>query len=65
MSSEHPSDNKWLSAQAVADRFDVPLRTIRAWRERGTGPAGVRFGKAVRYRLSEVERWEIEQEQAS
>jgi len=56
MSSEHPSDNKWLSAQAVADRFDVPLRTIRAWRERGTGPAGVRFGKAVRYRLSEVER---------
>ena len=45
-----------------------PLSTIRYWWLRGYGPQAVKLGQgqagAVRYRLSEVERWERAQEQA-
>ncbi len=65
MDSERRPEDRWLSTTALSERFDVPVRTIQAWREQGTGPAGVRIGKVVRYRLSEVERWEAERERAS
>jgi hypothetical protein len=54
----------WLSNGDLAERFGVPLSTVRAWRLNGTGPQGVRIGRVVRYRLSEVRRWEREQERA-
>lgn len=42
-----------LSAQDVADRYGVPLQTVRVWRMKGYGPRGFAVGRYVRYRLSE------------
>lgn len=42
-----------LSAQDVADRYGVPLQTVRVWRMKGYGPRGFSVGRYVRYRLSE------------
>lgn len=55
------SEHQWLGNEEVAERYRVPLATVRKWRHEGTGPAGVRFGRHVRYSLSELERWEQEQ----
>jgi excisionase family DNA binding protein len=51
----------WLSTQDLAQRYGVPLATVRKWRYEGHAPTGVKFGRHVRYALSEVERWEREQ----
>lgn len=51
----------WLSNVDVADRYGVSIDTVRKWRHEGTGPAGVRFGRHVRYSITELERWEQEQ----
>lgn len=51
----------WFSNEDVARRYGVPVQTVRKWRHEGTGPAGVKFGRHVRYSLAELERWEREQ----
>ncbi len=52
---------RWLSNEDLAERYGVPLATIRKWRHEGTGPRGVRLGRHVRYSVVECERWETEQ----
>lgn len=47
--------------ETLAQRFDVPLRTVYSWRSTGKGPRGFRVGKFVRYRLEDVQAWEQEQ----
>ncbi len=41
----------------VADFLGVPIQTIYQWRSRGTGPAGRRIGKHLRYKPDDVEAW--------
>ncbi len=48
----------WLSSGGLSERWGVPLATVRKWRHEGTGPVGIKFGRHVRYALTEVERWE-------
>lgn len=50
--------DKYLSMQELAERLDVPLMTVRQWNRKGTGPRYLRVGRHVRYRPSDVERWE-------
>jgi hypothetical protein len=52
---------RWISRQELADRFGVPVKTPAVWASKGTGPPYARFGRHVRYRLSDVIAWEIEQ----
>ena len=59
------NDDDLLTAEQVADWLGVPERTIRYWREQGTGPPYVRLGRWVRYRRGAVRAWLREQEQAS
>ncbi len=47
----------WLGIETLADELDVPLRTVYAWRSRGTGPIGYRLGKHVRFRRVDVDAW--------
>lgn len=58
------SSKTWLTTQDLADRYDIPLATVRRWRLRGGGPLGVRIGKHVRYAESDVLAWEMERRQA-
>jgi hypothetical protein len=56
----------WLSVEQLSGRLGIPVNTLRAWRRQGHGPKGIKLGRgqsgAVRYRLSEIIRWEQEQE---
>jgi len=52
----------WLTVEDVAAHFKVPPKTVHTWRYQGTGPRGVKIGRHVRFRQSEVRRWERERE---
>lgn len=49
---------KHLTLQEFADRMNVPIRTVYNWRALHKGPAAMKVGKHVRYRLADVEAWE-------
>lgn len=50
-------DDELLTLAEVADILRVPIATLRYWRHLGTGPAGFRIGRGVRYWRSTVHRW--------
>lgn len=47
----------WLTVHELAEELGVPVNTVYQWRSRGTGPRGGRFGKHVRFRRSDVDKW--------
>lgn len=51
----------WIGIVQLAEEIGVPVRTIYNWRSKGYGPRGATFGKHVRFRRCDVERW-IEQQ---
>lgn len=50
--------DKHLSIQDLAEREGVSLNTVYGWNYTGTGPHYLKIGRYVRYRLSDVEKWE-------
>ena len=52
------AQDRWLSGQELADRYGVPVKTPAEWASKGTGPRYAKFGRHVRYRLSDVIDWE-------
>jgi predicted DNA-binding transcriptional regulator AlpA len=52
MNEQPPST---LTEHDVARRLGLSVATLRAWRMRRTGPRFVRFGRAVRYLVSDID----------
>jgi excisionase family DNA binding protein len=50
-------ERRLLSIEELAAYLDVPIATVRTWRANHTGPRGIRVGRHVRYRPSDVELW--------
>lgn len=46
-----------LTEHEVAERLGLSVATLRAWRLKRRGPRYVRFGRAVRYLASDIERF--------
>ena len=44
-----------LTESQAAARLGLKVATLRAWRQKGKGPAYVRLGRAVRYLMTDVE----------
>src|SRR6202048_2418493 len=55
---EEIAEDKWLTRQELADRYGLPVKTPAEWASKGTGPRYAKFGRHVRYRLSDVIDWE-------
>lgn len=51
------TESPWVDTEGVADRTGVPVKTVRAWRYRKTGPPGYKIGRHVRYHVDEVDAW--------
>ena len=56
----HTSD-QWITRQELAESYGLPVKTPAQWASKGTGPRYARFGRHVRYRLSDVVDWEAQQ----
>lgn len=48
----------------LASYLGVPVSTIYDWRTRGQGPRAHRFGKHLKFALSDVQAWIAEQRDA-
>jgi predicted DNA-binding transcriptional regulator AlpA len=55
---EDDTGDKWITRQELADRYGVPVKTPAEWASKGTGPRYAKFGRHVRYLLSDVIDWE-------
>lgn len=54
-----------LNLEDVSSLLQVPITTLRYWRQRGEGPPSFRVGKYVRYRAADVTAWVDEQARAA
>jgi hypothetical protein len=52
--------DRFLNEYELADRHQRSVKTVRNDRVRGTGVPFVRIGRSVRYRLSDIVRYEAE-----
>jgi hypothetical protein len=54
------SQTTFLTPEEVAERYrgSVSLGTLRNWRAMKIGPSFVKIGKAVLYRVDELEAWD-------
>jgi predicted DNA-binding transcriptional regulator AlpA len=55
------ADSPFLTLDELAERYQVPVATVRYWRNRGTGPKAVKIGRYLRFRIEDVLTWEREQ----
>lgn len=44
----------------LAERWTLSIKTLQDWRRKGTGPAYLKLGKAIRYPHEIVEKFEAE-----
>jgi hypothetical protein len=58
MAVDDVADDRWISRQDLADRYGLPVKTPAEWASKGTGPRYAKFGRHVRYRMSDVMSWE-------
>ena len=52
---------QYLSDKSLAKRFSVCRTTIWRWCREGEFPKPIKFGGATRWRLAEIEAWEVAQ----
>ena len=53
--------SKCLRPEALAERWSTTPKTLANWRSRGTGPAFIKIGAAVRYAMTDVIAYEQSQ----
>jgi excisionase family DNA binding protein len=46
-----------LTAAETAEYLRVPLKTLYAWRHRGSAPQAFRAGRHLRFRRSDLDSW--------
>jgi excisionase family DNA binding protein len=66
MDTEHAPENLWgletlLDVGELAAYLRVPVSTVYDWRTRSLGPRAYRFGKHLKFAVSDVRAW-IEQQ---
>jgi excisionase family DNA binding protein len=49
------ADTPFMTERQAADQLGLDPRTLRKWRWLNEGPAYYKFGKAVRYKRSDLE----------
>lgn len=57
MSTDAGPIERLLTPRDVSAAIGVPEPTLRDWRTDDIGPPFIRVGRAVRYRLRDLEQW--------
>jgi predicted DNA-binding transcriptional regulator AlpA len=56
-SDEEVAVERFHTTEELAELARVSPATVRWWRHQGTGPKGVKFGRRVLYRDSDIKEW--------
>jgi hypothetical protein len=57
LTQRQPDSDALLAETQAADLLNLSSRTLQAWRVKGTGPAFIRAGRAIRYRRRDLISW--------
>jgi hypothetical protein len=57
MTVSSPASHASVESAVAAPMIGVEPQTLKLWRRKGIGPAYIRFGNRVRYRVSDIEAW--------
>lgn len=49
--------DRLLSTEALAEYLDIPIQTIYQWRTKGAGPRGIKVGRHIRFRQTDINTW--------
>lgn len=49
--------DRMLPPEEVCGILGIDVRTLRSWRQAGTGPPATRLGKYLRYSAAELQSW--------
>jgi excisionase family DNA binding protein len=55
------ADDRLLDVGEVAAYLNLPAQTLYSWRVSARGPRGIKIGRHLRFRRSDVESWLDEQ----
>jgi hypothetical protein len=55
---ENEAAEQWLTRVELCERIKVPINTVAQWGRLNKGPRFAKFGRHVRYALSDVIAWE-------
>ena len=55
--NQNKSSSPLLNTSQVAEFLGIKKNTAEIWRVRGTGPKYVKFNRAVRYRIEDLEAY--------
>lgn len=61
----HPSLEPLLDIAELSEYLGIPLSTVYDWRTRGLGPRAYRFGKRIKFALSDIHTWMEEQRETN
>lgn len=50
-------DKPILTDREAAEYLGFQTQTLAVWRMKGKGPAYIKCGRSIRYRVSDLERW--------
>ena len=50
-----------MSIEELSEYLHVPVRTLYDWRLSGKGPCAVHIGRQIRYFVSDVQDWLLDQ----
>lgn len=56
MSHHHP-EHASIAEPGAAVYINYKISTLRAWRRQGRGPAYIRYGRSIRYRIADLDAW--------
>ena len=61
--ASHLTDGEWISSASAARRIGLQANTLAEWRceRRVNQPPFAKFGKLVRYRISDLDAWAARQ----
>jgi len=65
MKSTSTGRTRLLTTEDLAEMTGVKPRTIERWREAGSGPPFMLFGRTIRYHPARVQAWMLAQEQGA
>lgn len=54
----------FLDITELAEHLGIPVATLYDWRTRGLGPVAHRFGKHLKFALSDVQAWTARQRES-
>ena len=54
-----------MDVHELATYLGIPISTVYDWRVHGKGPAAYRFGKHLKFAISDVKDWVAQQQESS